>query len=174
MEIPKTFFNRSAVLVAKELLGCTLVISQNGHEKRYIILETEAYEGPKDLASHASKGRTKRTEVMFGEPGCIYIYLIYGMYYMLNIVTGPKDHPAAVLIRSIEGVVGPGRVTKLLGIDKRFNEKELGIKTGIWIEFPKEKKKVKIVKTARIGVSYAGPVWSKKLYRFFISGTVKK
>ena len=163
--LPQSFFNRSAVVVARELLGCYLVRKN----ERYLITEAEAYEGHDDLASHASRGRTVRTEIMFGHPGFIYIYLIYGMYWMLNIVTGEKGHPAAVLIRGVEGISGPGKLTKKLGITKSLNGKKLGKESGLWIEKGLRKIPAKnIEKTARIGVDHAGPVWAKKEWRFVI------
>jgi len=100
--LKKSFFSRSADVVARELLGKALCVRLGvGTIERLVIHETEAYMGPDDLACHASKGRTKRTEVMYGEAGTIYVYLIYGMYEMLNFVTGDVGHPAAVLIRGV-------------------------------------------------------------------------
>ncbi|MBI2640867.1 MAG: DNA-3-methyladenine glycosylase [Candidatus Sungbacteria bacterium] len=146
--LSKDFFNRPTLQVAQELLGKFLV-RKIGHRKIFgIITEVEAYIGPKDKASHASRGRTKRTEVMFGKPGYWYVYLIYGMYYCLNIVTEKEHYPAAVLIRSIvtsdshsnilkniriDEVRGPGKVCKYFKIDKRFNAKHANKKTGLWI-----------------------------------------
>src|SRR4029079_3799991 len=127
-----------------------------------IITETEAYVGPQDLASHASKGRTKRNEAMFGPPGTFYVYFLYGLHWMLNVVTGPVDYPAAVLIRGVEGIVGPARLTKALGINGDLNGKMAGRETGVWFgEGPRPMRK-QIIRSARIGVDYAGPVWSLK------------
>ncbi len=168
-KVPTTFFNRSAVIVAKELIGCVLVRKSGAQVERYVITETEAYEGPYDQASHAFRGRTPRSEVMFGKPGIIYVYLIYGMHYMLNIVTGKKDHPGAVLIRGVSGYAGPGKVTKLLHIDKTLNTKPLGTTTHLWIEFPPTPFSQKILRTPRIGIDYAGDVWKNKKYRFALS-----
>ncbi len=172
------FFDRNSVVVARDLLGKYLVRkTENGVEK-YTIVETEAYEGLFDKASHASRGQTARNTPMFGKPGTIYVYFTYGMHYMLNIVCGKPGHPSAVLIRAVEGCVGPGRLTKKLGIDKSLNAKMLGRKTGLWIEeiyrstndtnLRMATNKYKIKKTPRIGVAYAGPVWSQKLYRFVL------
>jgi len=102
MILPRKFFNRDTLKVAQELLGCILVRKIGKQVVKAVITETEAYKGENDLASHASKGRTPRTELMFGEAGYAYIYLIYGMYHCFNIVTEKKDYPAAVLIRSVE------------------------------------------------------------------------
>jgi DNA-3-methyladenine glycosylase len=170
-----SFFDRSALEVAPDLLGKYLIKIIDGEESAFKITEVEAYEGLEDLASHASKGRTKRTEVMFGEAGIFYIYLIYGMYYMLNVVTGKKDHPAAVLIRGVEGVAGPGKLTKTMGIDKSFNNLEIGKKAGMWFEDRGEKIDSKnTIKSARIGVDYAGPIWAKKDYRFYLKENSKQ
>ena len=161
------FFDRSSVIVAKELLGKYLVRKIRGKEKAYRILETEACEGGKDKASHASRGQTVRNTPMFGKPGTIYVYFTYGMHWMLNIVCGKVGHPAAVLIRGVENCIGPGRLTKKLSIDKALNEKPLDKKTRLWIEEDNnfEFKKSMVVKTKRIGIDYAGAIWSKKLYR---------
>lgn len=167
--LPKEFFDRTAVVVARDLIGKTLVRKIDGKIVRFKIIETEAYEGLEDKASHASRGKTTRNKVMFEEAGTIYIYFTYGMHYMLNIVCGPKDHPSAVLVRGIEGCIGPGRLTKKLGIDKNLNNQKLSRKVGLWFELtPANQEKIKIKKTPRIGVDYAGLVWSKKLYRFVI------
>ncbi len=101
-KLTRKFFERKTLAVAKELLGKFLVRNINGKKTAAMITETEAYCGPRDLACHASRGRTKRTEVMFGPAGHAYIYLIYGMYYCLNVVTGKAGYPAAVLIRAVE------------------------------------------------------------------------
>lgn len=168
---PLSFFNRPALVVAKELLGCYLVTKTPDGIERYLITETEAYIGPHDLASHASKGRTKRTEVMYQAPGTIYVYLIYGMHNMLNIVTDEKDYPAAVLIRAVEDIegfpiTGPGKVAKQLHVDRRMNAKVLGTAATLWVELPSHPIKRKIVRTPRIGIDYAGPIWAAKKYRF--------
>ena len=100
--LDRQFFNRDAKVVARELIGCRLVRRLNSVLVHRRVTETEAYVGPHDLACHSSKGRTKRTEPMFGPPGTLYIYLIYGLHWMLNVVTGPIDYPAAVLIRGLD------------------------------------------------------------------------
>ena len=105
------FFDRPADRVAHDLIGCCLNWTRSDDSHSRMITETEAYIGPHDLASHAARGRTKRTEVMFGEPGTLYLYFVYGMHWMLNVVTGPAGYPAAVLIRgsdSIEELALPG------------------------------------------------------------------
>jgi DNA-3-methyladenine glycosylase len=165
----REFFNRPTLKVSKDLLGKFLVRKyEDGKIESFMITEVEAYDGEKDLASHASKGKTKRTDVMYGEPGYFYVYLCYGMHYMLNIVTGPKDYPAAILIRSLEKVKGPGVVTKKLKIGKEFNKKKAGKESGLWFE---DRgiiiKASEIIKTPRIGVFYAKE-WAHKPYRFLI------
>jgi DNA-3-methyladenine glycosylase len=171
--IPKSFFERNAVKVAKDLIGCFLCT----RDGRHMIVETEAYEGVEDRASHASRGKTDRNQVMFGDPGRWYIYFTYGMHYMLNIVCGKKGHPAAVLIRGVVNAIGPGRLTKKLEIDKKLNGKKLSKTSGFWIEYDPTSPHLagfrgtkEILKTPRIGVDFAGSVWSKKRYRFVLEG----
>jgi DNA-3-methyladenine glycosylase len=164
--LTQNFFENKVTKVAYDLVGCYLVRKIEDETFKYLITEVEAYDGEKDLACHARVGRTQRTEIMYMEGGHIYIYLIYGMYWMLNIVTGPKDYPAAVLIRGVEGIEGPGRLTNKLKIDKSLNGKILGEESGLWIEQRNRDFKDKIIKSPRIGVDYAGPIWSKKHYRF--------
>ena len=137
----------------------------NGKTTKHIITEVEAYDGINDKACHASKGRTVRTEIMFGPAGFWYVYLCYGMYDMLNIVTGPKDYPAAVLIRGVEGINGPGRLTKTLKITRALNGKKVDQKNGLWIEQGISVSKNEIARTPRIGVAYAG-AYAQKPWRF--------
>lgn len=162
-----TFFDRTAVRVAHDLVGCRLNWKDGDQSHSRIITQTEAYTGPDDLASHASKGRrTKRNEAMFGPPGAFYVYRCYGVHWMLNVVTGPIGYPAAVLMRAVEGIVGPGRLTKELGITGNLNWKVANEETGIWFsEGPRVQRK-HIMRSARIGVDYAGALWSSKPYRF--------
>ncbi len=165
-EIQPEFFKRKTLVVAKDLLGCYIVRKIGRKIERYRITEVEAYIGPHDLACHSSKGRTKRTEVMYGEAGHFYVYFIYGMHWLLNVVTEKKGFPSAILIRGVEGVKGPGRVTKKLHINGKFHGIGAAEKNGLWFE-PRDKNlKFKIKRSARIGVDYAGPIWAKKEYRF--------
>ena len=134
-----------------------------------MITEVEAYDGERDLACHAAKGRTARTEILYGAAGHWYVYLCYGMHEMLNLVVGPSDWPAAVLIRGVEGVVGPGRLTKALGIDRRLNARAVRPETGLWIEdrrTPESNRRIGA--TPRIGVDYAGKIWAAKRWRFIL------
>ncbi len=164
------FYNRDVLEVAPELVGLTLVRAfDNDVVQRFIITEVEAYRGVEDLACHASKGRTSRTEVMYQQGGLVYVYLIYGMYWMLNIVTGEPNNPQAILIRGLESCYGPGRLTKKLSIGKEFYGENLSTSTRLWVE---KSKKIPIIETApRIGVDYAGDDWASKPWRFFIKGT---
>lgn len=164
-----TFFRRPALAVARDLLGKTLVRRVGKREVAATIVETEAYVGPEDKASHAHRGRTARNASMFERGGVWYVYFVYGMHWMLNAVTGRKDHPAAILIRGVEGAVGPGRVTKAFRIGKRFDGKPIGRVAGLWIEDRGVRIPESLVKRGpRVGVDYAG-TWAKKPYRFRIT-----
>jgi len=161
----KEFFLQDAVSLALKLLGKTIVRTfDDGSEMHFIITETEAYLGEEDLACHACKGRTPRTEIMYAEGGHIYVYLIYGMYWMLNIVSGPKNHPEAVLIRGLREVNGPGRVGKILQLDKSFYGENLNSSPRLRIEDGPEIKSYS--SSPRIGIDYAGEYWKNKLWRF--------
>lgn len=161
------FFARDTLKVARELIG-KFIVTKN---KKLLINEVEAYTGPHDLACHAARGRTPRTEILYGRPGLLYVYFVYGIHWMLNVVTERNGFPAAVLIRGTDEIKGPARLTKFLKIDKRYNGRLASPETGLWFEDGGVKVESKnIKKTSRIGVDYAGPVWSKKPYRFFCNG----
>lgn len=162
------FFRRDTVTVARELIGKTLVrFFDDGETCRYQITETEAYCGQEDLACHTSKGRTKRTEIMFQEGGKVYVYLIYGMYWLLNFVTEEADNGSAVLIRGIDGFDGPGRLGKELRLDRSFYGEDLSSSTRLWIE---DAEPVTNVQTSpRIGIHYAGEPWTSMEWRFRIN-----
>jgi DNA-3-methyladenine glycosylase len=161
------FYSRDVLDVAPDLIGKSLVVSSgNGSYKRYRIDEVEAYRGEEDKACHASKGRTRRTEVMYAAGGKVYVYFVYGMYWMLNIVAGKKNEPQAILIRGVEGLSGPGRITRDLGINGGFYGEDLTLSDRIWIEGPGEQ--LKFVTTARIGIDYAGIPWKDKPWRFVV------
>ncbi len=173
--LKKSFFDRSSLLVAKDLISKYLVRKVDGKIYRYRIVETESYEGFEDKASHSSKGLTPRNAPMFESAGTIYVYFTYGMHYMLNIVCGKKGDPSAVLIRGViapdgSKILGPARVTKALHIDKTLNSKKLGRLSGLWIEDHNgcEIGSEKIISTPRIGIDSAGDRWVKKKYRFII------
>lgn len=164
----KVFQSKNTVNLARSLLGKVLVIAgPDGVARRGRICETEAYHGESDLACHASKGRTNRTEVMYAAGGVWYVYLCYGIHEMLNLVTGPEHTPSAILIRGVEDLIGPGRVTKGFSIDRRFNAKPAAPGTGLWLEDDGFKiPRAAIISTPRIGVAYAGPIWSARPWRF--------
>lgn len=166
--LDQDFFNRKTLVVARDLVGKTLVRKIDGKIVRQTITETEAYVGPHDLACHSSKGRTARCEPMFAEASTIYVYFTYGMHWMLNIVTEEKDFPAAVLIRGTSEVSGPARLTKALKIDKSLNGLKLGKKSGLWIEDAPDVPTRYIRRTPRIGVTYAKEGWAEKPYRFVL------
>jgi DNA-3-methyladenine glycosylase len=168
--LSRRFFNRPTLVVARSLIGKYLV-RENGHGTvAGRIIEVEAYVGSQDLACHASKGRTARTEVLFGPPGISYVYLIYGMYHMLNVVTEPTEFPAAVLIRAIEVdgelIDGPGKLCRVLEINRSLNRHDLTHGRFLWFEDRGARVLSKRIGTfPRIGVDYAGP-WAKKPWRF--------
>ena len=166
--LEQSFFARPSLTVARELIGKFLVRRFEGEILSAIITETEAYIGPHDKACHASRGRTDRTAVMFGPAGFWYVYFIYGMHWMLNVVTDKDEYAAAVLFRGAGDWTGPGRLTRAMAIDRRLNEKPANETSGLWIEdrgvvVPRRK----IKRTPRIGVAYAGD-WAHKPYRFVL------
>lgn len=138
------------------------------------IVETEAYQGPEDLAAHSSRGRTRRTEVMFGPPGHAYVYFIYGFWYCLNLVTEAEGVPHAVLLRALEPVTGiedktwgPGLLCRAMHIDKALNGTDL-CGDVLWLEKPAgySRRPARIARSARIGVDYAGE-WARRPWRFY-------
>ena len=174
-KLPRSFYDRDTNVVARELLGKHLVHVSGGVERVGRIVEVEAYLGPHDLAAHSARGLTRRTQVMFGPPGHAYVYLIYGMYYCMNVVTQPEGVASAVLLRALEPVKnvegrtqGPGLLCKAMDIDKRLNGHDL-LSDDFYIAAPPEPETFTIVKRPRIGVAYAG-AWAKRLLRFYIKG----
>ena len=168
--LPRSYFNHSTVQVARSLIGKYLVRVIDGRILAGKIVEVEAYVGSKDRACHASKGRTQRTEVMFGPAGVAYVYLIYGMYHCLNVVTEREEFPSAVLIRAIELdgelIDGPGRLCRALEVDRRLNLVDLTIGESLWFEDRGEVVgRGTVGAYPRIGVDYAGE-WAEKLWRF--------
>jgi DNA-3-methyladenine glycosylase len=165
--LSRDFYTRDVLDVAPELPGKNLVIRlSDGSPGRFRVTEVEAYRGSEDRACHAFKGRTARTEIMFHEGGRLYIYLIYGMYWMLNIVTGRENNPQAVLIRSVENFPGPGKLTKSLGIDKSYYGEDLVFSERIWLEHDRINYPVKT--GTRIGIDYAGEFWKSRPWRYYI------
>jgi DNA-3-methyladenine glycosylase len=165
---PERFQADDAVALAPWLLGKILVRTRTGGKiSRHLITETEAYNGADDKACHASKGRTARTAVMFRPGGIWYVYLCYGVHEMLNLVVGPEAFPAAVLIRGLHDVSGPGRLTKRLAIDKELNGMTANPASGLYLEDNGVVVPRKWIQVApRIGVDYAGSIWAKKPWRF--------
>jgi len=169
--LPSAFFARRADSVARELLGCWLVVRHGkGQFERHVIVETEAYLGPQDLACHGRTGPTARNRAMFGPAGHWYVYLCYGMHWMLNIVTGQEGVPAAVLIRGAGTAIGPGRLTKAVGVDRRYDGQPAACQTGLWLETGVGVPRRRIERTPRIGVDYAGE-WAAKPLRYVVEPT---
>src|SRR6266496_5763520 len=174
-KLPRSFYDRDTIAVARGLLGKCLVHVDRGVERVGRIVEAEAYLGPHDLAAHSSKGLTERTQVMFGPPGHADVYLIYGMYYCMNVVTEREGHASAVLLRAIEPIrnvkrrtQGPGLLCRAMEIDKRLNGHDL-LSDDFFIAAPPELGIVTIAKSPRIGVAYARH-WARRHLRFYIKG----
>jgi len=174
-KLGRTFYDRDTIAVARELLGKYLVHASRGVERIGRIVEVEAYLGPHDLAAHSSKGLTERTKVMFGPPGHAYVYLIYGMYHCMNVVTEEEGHGAAVLLRAIEPVKnvvgrtqGPGLLCQAMHIDRGLNARDL-LCDDFYIAAPTTSEPLAIVKRPRVGVGYAGH-WARRHLRFYING----
>ncbi|HEX2921296.1 MAG TPA: DNA-3-methyladenine glycosylase [Bacteroidales bacterium] len=165
-KLERDFYIRDVLIVAPELPGKDLLVNTGNATGRFMITEVEAYRGSEDKACHACKGRTTRTEIMYHEGGHIYVYFIYGMYWMLNIVTGEAGNPQAVLIRGVVPYTGPGKLTKALGIDRSFYGEDLPVSERMWIE---DSGRHPVIKTSpRIGVDYSGDYWKSRPWRYFI------
>lgn len=173
-KITRDFYARGTLTVARELIGMHLVHAEGRSIRAGRIVETEAYRGPQDLAAHSARGRTPRTEVMFGPPGHAYVYFIYGFWYCLNIVTAAEGVPHAVLLRALEPVTGiddktwgPGLLCRAMHIDKRLNGADL-CGDALWLERPptSSRRPPRIARSARIGVEYAGQ-WARRPWRFY-------
>jgi DNA-3-methyladenine glycosylase len=173
--LARSFYDRDTITVARELLGKQLVHQSHGVKRVGKIVEVEAYLGPHDLAAHSAKGLTARTRVMFGPPGHAYVYLIYGMYHCMNVVTERAGHASAVLLRALEPVKniegrthGPGLLCRAMEIDRRLNAHDL-LSDDFFIAAPEAIEPFSIVKCPRIGVDYARH-WAKRHLRFYIKG----
>ena len=172
-KLPRAFFARSTLAVARELIGMHLVHDDGDGVRAGRIVETEAYLGPRDLAAHSSRGRTARTEVMFGPPGHAYVYFIYGFWNCLNVVTAAPGVPHAVLVRALEpleGITdrtcGPGLLCRAMHIDRRLNGVDLAGDV-LWLERAAARAPpLRIARSPRIGVDYAG-AWAQRPWRFF-------
>jgi DNA-3-methyladenine glycosylase len=176
--LPESFYARPALTVARELLGTLLVVEGGGVKRVGRIVETEAYIGEHDLACHAAKGVTPRTEVMFGPPGRAYVYLIYGMYHCFNAVTGPEGQAAAVLVRALEPLEGfapgartdgPGRLCRAMGLDLAHNRRAL-LGPPLYVRGAPAVPEAQVARAPRIGVDYAG-AWALEPYRLWVRGS---
>lgn len=187
--LQREFYQRDALDVARDLLGCRLVRTQEGQRLAGLIMETEAYQGEDDLGSHASAGKTPRTSVMYGPPGLAYVYFTYGIHWLLNAVTGDAGTPAAVLIRAIRPVEGeeimagnrpynankrgwtdgPAKLTQALAIDGGFNTVDLCSKENkLWIETGETIPDDVVQRTARIGLNSVPEPWRSIPWRFVV------
>jgi DNA-3-methyladenine glycosylase len=176
-KLPRAFYDRKTITVARDLLGKWLVRVSDGVERIGKIVETEAYLGPHDLAAHSARGLTPRTKIMFGPPGFAYVYFIYGMYFCMNVVTEREGHASAVLLRAIEPVknvqergCGPGLLCRAMNIDRRLNGHDL-LSDDFYIATPADVEIFKTVKGPRIGVDYAKH-WARRHLRFYIKGNL--
>ena len=158
-----SFFQRKCPEVARDLVGKVLVHNLDGEERRLRITETECYCGEEDTACHAHKGRTKRTEVLYADAGTIYVYLCYGVHWLLNIVTGDADRPQAVLIRACETAEGPGKLTKKLGITGELNRQDV-FTSDLWIG--DDGFRCEVVTDKRVGIGYATQEDQDRLWRY--------
>lgn len=191
LPLGRDFFERSPVRLARDLLGCQLLRLEEGRLSGGLIVETEAYDGPADLASHARFGRTSRNRAMFGPGGHAYVYLVYGMHTCLNVVSGPPGVPGAVLIRALapcigeeamrlrrgrphEGVArlaaGPGRLAQALAIDRSLDGLDLTAAGPLWLAAPprgtiRALRRAGVVLGPRVGVHYAGSDWGLRPWR---------
>lgn len=167
--LERSFFSRDVLQVAPELLGKILNRRfPDGRLERFVINEVEAYRGTEDRACHASRGLTGRTKVMFAQGGLLYVYFIYGMYWLLNVVTGETGEPQAVLIRGIEGYNGPGKLSRRLELDRDFYGEDLCSSARIWIE--DNGVQTRFTTAPRVGVNYAGEHWKDIPWRFIMNG----
>lgn len=190
LPLPREFFARSVLEVAPELVGAILVRElPGGGRLTGRIVEVEAYDGERDLACHASRGRTPRNETLYGEPGRAYVYLCYGMHFLLNAVSAKAGYPAAALIRAIEPLdgreamrpgrsvsvtasrperiaSGPGRLSRAFHVDLSLNRTDLCAKGPLWIAPGEPVRPRDLVRGPRIGVESAGAPWNRKAWRF--------
>jgi DNA-3-methyladenine glycosylase len=184
--LPRDFYNRPTLQVARDLIGTRLVRILDGKKLVGLITETEAYISEKDLACHCKAGRTPRTQVMYGEPGHAYVYFTYGHHWMLNAVTEQEGFPAAVLIRAIqpvEGVdimlerrsgrdtFGPGKLCQAMGITKSENTVDLTeAGSGLWVEAGIKVPNKIVTKGPRVGLNNTPEPWLSKPWRFLVKG----
>lgn len=159
------FYHRDCLEVAPDLVGKVICRRlSDGSVLRERIAETEAYRGTEDLACHAFKGRTPRTELLYRESGVIYVYLCYGMHWLMNVITGEREEPQGVLIRAGEVHNGPAKLTKYLQINKSFNGGSFVTHPDLWIE--DEGFKPLVQTDVRVGIDYAGDYWKNMPWRW--------
>jgi DNA-3-methyladenine glycosylase len=176
-KLPRDFYDRPALTVAREILGLALVRQGPAGRQAGRIVEVEAYDGPGDAASHARSGVSGRARIMFGPAGYAYVYLIYGMHYCLNFVTGPEGYPAAILLRGLEplsGIAertnGPGLICRALAIDRCLNGADL-IGDELWLEdWGRPVADADLVTRPRVGIKFAGEPSVSRLWRLYERG----
>ncbi len=164
MKLDKTYFMRPATAIAPDLIGKLLCRKSGNDVIKLRITETECYFGQEDTACHAHKGRTPRTEMLYHEGGCAYIYLCYGVHDLFNVITGEKDHPEGVLIRGVEGYGGPGKLTKALNITRSLNGEDLTESDELWLE--DDGYKCEYTAGKRIGIDYATEEYRNILWNY--------
>jgi len=163
----REFFIKDVLEVAPALPGKYLCVSGSSNiPEKYMITEVEAYRGEEDEACHARKGRTSRNEIMYHTGGHIYMYFIYGMYWMFNIVTAEEGIPQAVLLRGISGFNGPGKLTRRLGLDGSYYGEDICDSGRIWVE--DHGMIMDIERGKRIGIHYAGSYWRDIEWRYYV------
>jgi DNA-3-methyladenine glycosylase len=173
VKLPRAFYARSTLTVARQLIGMHLVHNDGAIRRVGRIVETEAYLGPQDLAAHSARGRTPRNSVMFGPAGYAYVYFIYGVWNCVNVVTRAPDVPQAVLLRGLEPIAnlrdnswGPGLLCRAMNIDRTLNGADL-CGSRLWIERPPAlQRRVRVTRATRIGIDYSGE-WAQRLWRFY-------
>ncbi len=171
-------FNRPTLEVARDLIGKFIVRAHRWREVAAMITEVEAYKGPRDRAAHTYGGRrTARVEPLYGDGGTVYVYLVYGMHWLLNFSTAGEGVPEGVLVRAIladaartrERIVGPGKLTRYLGIDKRLDRADATCSKQLWLEDRGIRVPAgRLQSGPRVGVDYAGPYWAARRWRFWI------
>jgi len=159
-------YRKDAVTLAPKLLGKLLCRKAGRRLIKLRITETEAYYGEADTACHAHKGKTERTRIMYEAGGHAYIYLCYGVHWLLNVVSGAEGFPEAVLIRGVQGYGGPGKLTKQLQIDKTLNSENLAESKRLWIEDDGTRPSFTTLK--RVGIDYASEEDKNRLWRFTV------
>lgn len=160
----RRYFSQTADMLAEDLVGKLLCHKVEDGILRYRIMETECYYGEEDTACHASKGKTERTRILYEKGGTAYVYLCYGMHFLFNVVTGPKGHPEAVLIRGITGYNGPGKLTRAMRINKELNGEDMSVSSRLWIEDDGCRFPIRVDK--RVGIDYATPEYRDALWRY--------